>query len=52
MDNNEFFHESFNYDQFLGENTDDYHTMTCVELKNRTTGIKYHALVEHFFSYS
>jgi hypothetical protein len=34
MDNN----DSFNYDQFLVENTDNYHTTTCVELKNRTTG--------------
>ena len=54
MDNNELLQESFDYDHFFGENTDDYHTMTCLEttnenlldlnnnnetqMKNRTTG--------------
>jgi hypothetical protein len=54
MDNNELIHQSFDYDHFFGDNTDEYHTMTCVEstnenlldlnnngdtsIKNRTTG--------------
>jgi hypothetical protein len=52
MDNPELLHESFNYDNFFGENIDDYHTMNCIEsinstnennhetpIKNRVTGI-------------
>ena len=38
MDTNEFLHESsFDYDNFFGENTDDYHTMTCLESMNIAT---------------
>ena len=31
MDNNEFLHESFDYDNFFAEHTDSYHTMTCID---------------------
>jgi len=34
MDNNELTHQSFDYDHFFGDNTDEYHTMTCVESTN------------------
>ena len=34
MDDNELLHESFDYHDFFGENTDDYHTMTCAETMN------------------
>ncbi|CAF3851990.1 unnamed protein product [Rotaria sp. Silwood2] len=34
MDDNELLHESFDYHDFFGENTDDYHTMTCAETIN------------------
>lgn len=34
MDDNELLHESFDYHDFFGENTDDYHTLTCVETLN------------------
>jgi hypothetical protein len=30
--NNELLHESsFDYDNFFGENTDNYHTMSCID---------------------
>ncbi|CAF1489600.1 unnamed protein product, partial [Adineta ricciae] len=31
MDDNELLHEPFDYHDFFGENTDDYHTLTCAE---------------------
>jgi hypothetical protein len=31
MDTNELLHESFDYDNFFGENTDNYHTMTSMD---------------------
>jgi hypothetical protein len=37
MDDNELLHESFDYHDFFGENTDDYHTMTCAETINVST---------------
>ncbi|CAF1015065.1 unnamed protein product [Adineta steineri] len=36
MDNTDLLHESFDYDHFFGENTDEFHTMTCVESINST----------------
>ncbi|CAF4573273.1 unnamed protein product, partial [Rotaria magnacalcarata] len=37
MDDNELLHEPFDYHDFFGENTDDYHTMTCAETINVST---------------
>ncbi|CAF3367127.1 unnamed protein product [Rotaria socialis] len=37
MDDNELLHESFDYHDFFGENTDDYHTMACAETINVST---------------
>lgn len=37
MDDNELLHESFDYHDFFGEHTDDYHTMTCAETINVPT---------------
>ena len=36
MDDNELLHGSFDYHDFFGENTDDYHTLTCAETINVT----------------
>ncbi|CAF3372187.1 unnamed protein product [Rotaria sp. Silwood1] len=36
MENNELIHESFDYDHFFNEHTDDYHTMSCIESINST----------------
>ena len=34
MDVNELLHESFDYQDFFTDNTDDYQTLTCVETMN------------------
>ena len=36
MDGNELLHESFDYQDFFTENTDDYHTLTCLETIDTT----------------
>ena len=36
METNELVLESFDYDQFFNENTDEFHTMSCIESINST----------------